>query len=103
MQGDLARRIAVTAAGDEFDRLAVSMNAMLQRLQELMANLRQVTADISHDLRSPLARLREHLERAKARQSDPELRKIFGEALTQTDQALEIFAAMLRIAEVEAG
>jgi signal transduction histidine kinase len=103
MHGDLARRIAVTPANDEFDRLAVSMNTMLQRLQALMENLRQVTADISHDLRSPLARLREHLERARARYPAPELQEVFAEALTHTDQALEIFAAMLRIAEVEAG
>ena len=103
MHGDLARRIEVSPANDEFDRLAVSMNAMLQRLQELMENLRQVTADISHDLRSPLARLREHLERAQARYPAPQLQEVFAQALAQTDQALEIFAAMLRIAEVEAG
>ncbi len=103
MHGDLARRIEVTPAADEFDRLAAGMNAMLQRLQELMDNLRQVTADISHDLRSPLARLREHLERSRAKYQAPALQEVFAEALAQTDQALDIFAAMLRIAEVEAG
>ncbi len=103
MQGDLSRRIEITPAGDEFDRLAASMNAMLQRLQHLMENLKQVASDISHDLRSPLARLREHLELSSARQSEPELREVFDEALAQIDQALGIFAAMLRIAEVEAG
>jgi signal transduction histidine kinase len=102
-QGDLWRRIAVTHIGDEFDRLAASMNAMLQRLQELMVDLRQVTSDISHDLRSPLARLRVHLELARGKTTEPELQAVFDEALAQADQALEIFAAMLRIAEVEAG
>lgn len=103
MDGDLSRRIDLSGTGDEFDRLAAGMNAMLQRIQELMENLRQVTNDISHDLRSPLARLREHLELSRARFSGPELTEMFDEALAQTDQALGIFVAMLRIAEVEAG
>lgn len=103
MDGDLSRRIDLNGSGDEFDRLATGMNAMLQRIQELMENLRQVTNDISHDLRSPLARLREHLELSRARFSEPELAEMFDEALAQTDQALGIFSAMLRIAEVEAG
>jgi signal transduction histidine kinase len=103
MSGDLSRRIEMSAEGDEFDRLAASMNAMLQRIQELMENLLQVTNDIAHDLRSPLARLREHLELARARFTAPGLAEMFDEALAQLDQALEIFAAMLRIAEVEAG
>jgi signal transduction histidine kinase len=103
MNGDLSRRVPVGPAGDEFDRLAAGLNAMLQRLQELMENLRQVTADIAHDLRSPLARLREHLELSRRRFTGPGLPQMFDEALAQIDQALDIFAAMLRIAEVEAG
>jgi signal transduction histidine kinase len=103
MNGDLSRRVPVGQAGDEFDRLAAGLNAMLQRLQELMENLRQVTTDIAHDLRSPLARLREHLELSRRRFTGPGLPRMFDEALLQIDQALDIFAAMLRIAEVEAG
>lgn len=103
MNGELSRRLPVSGAGDEFDRLAAGLNAMLQRLQELMENLRQVTNDISHDLRSPLARLREHLELSRRRFAEPELAGMFDEALTQIDAALGIFTAMLRIAEVEAG
>jgi signal transduction histidine kinase len=103
MDGDLSRRIELSGSRNEFDRLAAGMNAMLQRIQELMDNLRQVTNDISHDLRSPLARLREHLELSRTRFNEPELAEMFDEALSQTDQALGIFSAMLRIAEVEAG
>jgi signal transduction histidine kinase len=103
MEGDLSRRAPVGGSGDEFDRLATALNAMLQRLEELMDNLRQVTNDISHDLRSPLARLRGHLELSRDRFTGPGLPEMFDEALLQIDQALEIFAAMLRIAEVEAG
>lgn len=103
MDGDLSRRLPVSAHGDEFDRLATGLNAMLRRLQELMDNLRQVTNDISHDLRSPLARLRAHLELSRERFTAPGLHEMFDEALAQIDQALDIFAAMLRIAEVEGG
>ncbi len=103
MEGDLSRRIEISRSGDEFDRLAASMNAMLQRIQELMENLKQVTNDISHDLRSPLARLREHLELSRPRFTGPEADAMFDEALAQIDQALGIFSAMLQIAEIEAG
>ncbi len=103
MEGDLSRRINLSRSGDEFDRLAVEMNQMLQRIQELMENLRQVTNDISHDLRSPLARLREHLELSHARSADPTVRQLCDEAIAQLDQALDIFAGLLRLAEVEAG
>jgi signal transduction histidine kinase len=103
MQGDLSRRIDITPAGDEFDRLAAATNAMLTRIQTLMENLRQVTSDISHDLRTPLAKLRTHLEFSRNRWPVPEWQTVFDEALAQIDQALGIFAAMLRIAEVDSG
>jgi signal transduction histidine kinase len=103
MEGDLSRRIKISRSGDEFDRLAGEMNQMLQRIQELVENLRQVTNDISHDLRSPLARLRGHLELSRARFADPALGEVCDEAIAQLDQALGIFSAMLRLAEIEAG
>lgn len=103
MEGDLNSRIKVSHSADEFDRLAEEMNQMLQRIQELMENLRQVTNDISHDLRSPLARLRGHLELSKARFTDPALSEVCDEGIAQLDQALGIFSAMLRLAEIEAG
>jgi signal transduction histidine kinase len=103
IDGDLSRRVEISRTGDEFDRLAAEMNLMLQRIQELMENLRQVTNDISHDLRSPLGRLREHLELSRSRVTDSALETVFDEAIAQLDQALGIFTAMLRIAEVEAG
>jgi signal transduction histidine kinase len=103
IHGDLSRRIELTGSGDEFDRLAKNLNVMLERIQALMENVKQVSNDIAHDLRSPLARLREYLELASQKARDPETRLAFAEGIEQVDSALGIFAAMLRIAEVEAG
>ena len=60
--GDLTRRIARTGSGDDFDRLAATLNTMLDRIAHLMENLHQVSNDIAHDLRTPLSRLRQNLE-----------------------------------------
>lgn len=103
MQGDLARRIPVSGKGSEFEQLATSLNAMLDRIQILMENVRQVSNDIAHDLRQPLARLREHLELGRQTTQEPATRAAIEDAIAQTDAALGIFAAMLRIAEIEAG
>lgn len=101
--GDLTQRIALSRHEDEFDRLAREVNQALARIQQLMENLRQVTNDISHDLRSPLARLREHLELSRAQMQDERFRAVCDEAIAQLDQALAIFSALLRLAEIEAG
>ncbi|MBX9885485.1 MAG: HAMP domain-containing protein, partial [Novosphingobium sp.] len=60
--GDLAPRMPVSARGDEFDQLAIALNAMLDRIAALLGNLRQVSSDVAHDLRTPLARLRNQIE-----------------------------------------
>jgi signal transduction histidine kinase len=97
--GDLGRRLAVRPAGDEFDRLAARINATLDRLQALMAALREVTDDIAHDLRTPLTRLRQRLDAAAAAPSA----EAIAAAQAEADGLLEIFAALLRIAQVESG
>lgn len=103
MAGDLSRRIDLTGKRDEFDRLAENLNLMLARIQSLMENVQQVSNDIAHDLRSPLARLREHLEWAADKTADTQTRTEIADGIVQIDLALEIFAAILRIAEIEAG
>ena len=60
--GDLKQRITVGRDGDEFDRLAATLNRMLDRIEGLLGNLRRVSGDIAHDLRTPLTQLRQRLE-----------------------------------------
>ncbi len=98
--GDLSRRLPQSGRGDEFDRLVATVNAMLAKLEALVAAQRQVTDDIAHDLRGPLQRLRQGLEEALAsRRGDPAL----ATAIAELDAVLETFAALLRIARAEAG
>lgn len=101
--GDLSRRIPIQGNDDEFDHLAASFNAMLARIEGLMDGLRQVSNDIAHDLRTPLARLRQRLELARRRaQTVDELHEALDESIVDVDAILETFAALLRIAQIEA-
>lgn len=104
MSGNLSRRIPTGGANDEFDHLADSLNAMLDRTESSIEAIRQVSNDIAHDLRTPLTRLRQRLELAqrKARSGD-ELRAAIESSLADVDAILETFGALLRIAQVESG
>ena len=100
--GDLGQRIALRGTNDEFDHLATSLNAMLDRIETLMAGMRQVSGDIAHDLRTPLSRHRQRLELALLQGgSAEELRATLDASLNDVDSILETFAALLRIARLE--
>ncbi len=102
--GDLQRRIPVAGSGDEFDHLAISLNAMLDRIQALMEGLRQVSTDIAHDLRTPLTRLRQRLELAQRRGVDAAaIDELLEATLREIDSILGTFGALLRIAQIESG
>lgn len=104
VRGDLARRIALNGSGDEFDRLATSLNAMLDRIGELMDGLSQVSNDIAHDLRTPLTRLRQRLELAHRREAQGSATAALVEAtIADIDSILDTFGALLRIAQIESG
>lgn len=101
--GDLKQRIPIGARGDEFDRLSATLNRMLDRIGGLLDNLRQVSGDVAHDLRTPLTRLRQNLELGSAAGASPaELRGAMARAIDQCDDALALFAGILAISEVEA-
>lgn len=99
--GDIRKRVPVSARRDEFDGLALTLNRMLDRIEGLLENLRQVSSDIAHDLRTPLARLRNRLEQGALPGAETET--IIAGAIHQVDEVLSLFAAILRIAEVESG
>ncbi len=102
--GDLQRRIPVRGVNNEFDHLAVSLNAMLDRIQDLMSGLRQVSNDIAHALRTPLTRLRQRLEHARHKATTiEEMRSVLDQSIVQVDQILAIFSSLLRIAQIESG
>lgn len=104
MEGDLAARIPARGTNDEIDQLVVNLNAMLDRVQGLMVGLRQVSSDIAHDLRTPLGRLRQHLEEARDRATTTEAYAAATDAaIAEADALLETFSALLRIAQIEAG
>lgn len=103
-RGDLSRRVPHAGTDDEFDRLAVNINAMLDAIEHLTEGLRQVSTDIAHDLRTPLSRLRQALESARLKARNPaDLAAAVDAAIVQTDAILETFSALLRIAQIEAG
>jgi signal transduction histidine kinase len=104
IHGDLTQRVPLTGSGDEFDQLAGNLNAMLDQIERLMAGMREVTDNIAHDLRTPLARLRARLEVTLLERPDAAR---YAEALSDTigevDRLLGTFNALLSIAEAEAG
>jgi len=101
--GDLGRRMPVRGTNDEFDRLATSLNRMLDRIAALMDGLRQVSTDVAHDLRTPLSRLRQRLEDFGKTDLAQEQRAVLDGAVSEADAILSIFAALLQIAQVESG
>jgi signal transduction histidine kinase len=102
--GRLDERIPLLGRDDEWDRLAGAINDMLNRISALLENLRQVSSDVAHDLRSPLTRMRNRLEQARTKSTNiTEYSAAVETAIEDTDQLLAMFAALLRISQVEAG
>jgi signal transduction histidine kinase len=102
MFGDLARRIPIGGGDKALDGLAVSLNEMLARIQQLMEGVRQVTDNIAHDMRTPLTRLRQHLEQVRmAGHGVEDYQNAVDVALIETDELLDTFGALLRIAQIE--
>jgi len=103
MAGDLTGRLEVAGTRDEFDRLAGSLNAMLERLEGLMRGLKEVSDNIAHDLKTPLSRMRNRLDAALASEDRDAGRDAMAAAIEDADQLIETFNALLTIARIEAG
>ena len=102
MSGDLSRRIPSRHTGDEFDMLADNLNNMLDQIELLMESVRRVSDNIAHDLRTPLARLRNRIEELHLDTGAGDTRRpALEQALEEADALLNTFNALLRIARIE--
>ena len=104
INGDLDSRVPFRGTNDHFDRLSATLNRMLDQIQLLMESLSQVSNDIAHALRTPLGRLRQKLEAARANSgANAKCTMTIDAALDETDNILDTFSALLRIAQIESG
>jgi len=100
--GEMSRRLPVAGSGDELDRVAISVNAVLDRLAALIETTRQITVDAAHDLKTPMTRLLHRLAEAEGDSADG-AKTVLRAAATDAKQIISTFDALLRIAEIEAG
>jgi signal transduction histidine kinase len=104
MQRGLGNRIPLRGTRDEWDQLAENLNSMLDRIEALMAEVKQVSDNVAHDLRTPLTRMRGRLEKAYNRQhnsDDDQL--LIGDIMADLDAVLRMFSSLTRISQIEAG
>jgi len=104
VSGELSRRVPLAGSGDEYDRLAETINKMLDQIDTLMTGMRTVTDSLAHDLRSPLTRAKSGIELALRKESD---QQAYRQALEQTNSEIEsilrTFEALTNIAQAESG
>jgi signal transduction histidine kinase len=104
MAGDLSGRLPVAGTGDELDRLADNVNAMLERIEALMRGLKEVSDNIAHDLKTPLTRLRNRCEQAlRGAAGEASYRAALESTIAESDDLIRTFDALLMIARAESG
>ena len=107
LSGRVREQVPVSDQGDEFDELARHFNRLLDENERLIERMREFSNDVAHDLRTPLSRMRTHVESALAQASDggdvSRARDALHALLGETNDLLEIFNALLRIAQIESG
>lgn len=104
MAGALTARLPLQGSNDELDRLAASLNAMLDRIGDLLAGLKEVSDNIAHDLKTPLTRLRSGAEEAlRAAKNPQEYRQALERTIEESDKLISVFNALLMIARAEGG
>ncbi len=95
--GDLSRRLEFNSRWDDLSHMALVLNALLSRMEELIIGVRQVSDNIAHDLRTPLTRIRNKIETLQDKYGDQEHDQLLNEA----DHLLSTFTALLRISRIE--
>ncbi len=104
MAGNLSGRLSITGSGDEFDRLALNLNGMLERIESLMHGLKEVTDNVAHDLKTPLTRLRNRCEAAlRMAKSEADYRRALEATIEESVGLIRTFDALLMIARAESG
>lgn len=104
VSGDLSRRMPIRGTGDEFDQVAGTLNTMLDRIEELISNLRTTSNSIAHDLRSPLSRLKQRVEAlSDPNKSDLDREIDIARATTEVDHVLRVLGQLTEISRAEAG
>jgi len=104
MQGHLRERLPTRGGADELDKVAAAVNGMLDRIEQLVEEIRGVGDSIAHDLRTPLTRVRTRLERSRDEATTrEEFQAAADRAIASVDQALAVVSAVLRIGEIEHG
>jgi signal transduction histidine kinase len=102
MLSGLDKRIPLRGINDEWDRVAENLNLMLARIETLMEEVKQVTNNVAHDLRTPLTRMRGRLEKAYSRERNGEHdQALIGDTIADLDAVLRIFTSITRIAQIE--
>jgi heavy metal sensor kinase len=103
-QHNLSERLPVVRTGDELERLSLSLNLMISRLQDAVNSSKQFVADASHELRTPLAVLRGELEAlAQDAQLKPQTRETLGSMLEEVDRLAEIVEGLLALSRLDTG
>jgi signal transduction histidine kinase len=103
MQSGLGQRIPMRGTRDEWDELAANLNSMLDRIEALMGEVKQVTENVAHDLRTPLARMRGRLEKAYNKQRDGDYdQSLIGDTMADLEGVLRMFSSLTRISQIEA-
>src|SRR5580700_97364 len=103
MKGDMHLRLPVRSQHDAIDKISRDVNLMLDEIMRLLVQIKGVSDNIAHDLRSPLAVVHAQLERGLESSDDEQLRGAVKQALTHIDKAMLTVSALLRLAEVEYG
>jgi signal transduction histidine kinase len=102
VQSGLGTRVPLRGTRDEWDHLADNLNAMLDRIEDLVAEVKHVTDNVAHDLRTPLARVRGRLEKASFEPRDSNAdQALINESMADIDGVLRMFASVTRISQVE--
>jgi signal transduction histidine kinase len=102
MLSGLDKRIPLRGTNDEWDSVAENLNLMLGRIETLMGEVKQVSDNVAHDLRTPLTRMRGRLEKAYHSQRIGENDQLLiGNTIADLDAVLRIFASLTRIAQIE--